>query len=62
MKSTYIVDPDRRQKVIECQDNTSPPRKGMPRKVLLYTENEEKSKAIIARAMAEMYMRMINPV
>ncbi len=58
----HIEEPCCGKIVPQQREDTSEPRKGMPKKVILYTDNEEKSKAVIAEAMAEMYLRMINPV
>ena len=55
--------------ILDCENNNSQVkgsssscRKGVPKSVILHTENEEKSKELIAKAMAEMYKRMIDPV
>lgn len=58
----HIEEPRCGKIVPQQREGASEPRKGMPKKVILYTDNEKKSKAVIAEAMAEMYLRMINPV
>ena len=37
-------------------------KKNVPKNIRVITANEVKSKEIIAKAMAEMYRRMINPI
>lgn len=37
-------------------------KKSIPKNVYIVTSNESKSKEIVAKAMADMYKRMMNPV
>ena len=44
-------------------DNPAPRRKkSIPKNLYIITQNESKSKEVVAKAMAEMYKRMLNPV
>ena len=37
-------------------------KKSIPKNLYIITSNESKSKEVVAKAMADMYKRMINPV
>ncbi len=62
MKKIHTDDPSCKQKAPQSKDNVCSPKKGRPERVILYTRDEEKSKAVVTAAMAEMYMRMIHPL
>lgn len=44
------------------EKNESKRKKGIPKAIYIITDNESKSKDVVAKAMAEMYKRMLNPV